>query len=75
MPKVFLNDLDRSNHRLAVWIRGQGVSASKLAHEHGISQPAMSRKIRLESFDFKDFVFFAKKFHMDKETFDYIIGD
>lgn len=75
MPKVFLNDLDRSNHRLAVWIRGQGVSASKLAKEHGISQPAMSRKIRLESFGFKDFVFFAKKFQMDKETFDYIIGD
>lgn len=74
MPKVFLNDLDRSSHRLAVWIRGQGVSASKLANEHGISQPAMSRKIRLETFDFKDFVFFAKKFQMDKETFDYIIG-
>ena len=74
MPRVFLNELDRSNHKLAVWVRGQGVSDSKLANEHGISQQAMSRKLRLETFDFKDFVFFAKKFQMDKETFDYIIG-
>lgn len=75
MPRVFLNDLDRSCHRLAIWVRGQGVSDTKLADEHGISQQAMSRKLRLEQFDFKDFAFFAKKFHMDKETFDYIIGN
>ena len=75
MPKVFLNDLDRSCHRFAVWVRGQGVSDTKLANEYGISQSAMSRKFRVEQFDIKDFVFFAKKFHMDKETFDYIIGN
>lgn len=75
MPKVFLNDLDRSCHRFAVWVRGQGVSDTKLAEEHGISQQAMSRKFREEQFSFKDFAFFAKKFQMDKETFDYIIGN
>lgn len=75
MPKVFLNDLDRSCHRLSVWVRGQGVSDSVLADEYGISQSAMSKKLREESFNFKDFAFFAKKFEMDKGTFDYIIGD
>ena len=74
MPRVFLNDEDRSSHRFAVWVRGQGVSDTKLAEEHGISQSAMSKKLREESFNFKDFVFFAKKFGMDKGTFDYIIG-
>ena len=34
MPKVFLNDLDRACHRFAVWVRGQGVSDTKLAAEH-----------------------------------------
>jgi hypothetical protein len=78
MPKAFLNDRDRACHRLATWIQGEkklkNTNDTELANEHGISQSAMSRKLRLESFDFKDFVFFAKKFEMDKDTFDYIIG-
>lgn len=79
MPRAFLNDWDRACHRLATWVQGEKkrkiVTDSELADERGISQSAMSRKLRLESFDFRDFVFFAKKFGMDKGTFDYIIGN
>ncbi len=79
MPRVFLDDQDRACHRFASWIQEKKklckTNDTVLAEEHGISQPAMSRKIRLECFDFKDFVFFAKKFGMDKDTFNYIIGE
>ena len=78
MPKVFISDLDRSCHRLATWIQGEkkihNINDTELGKDHGISQSEMSRKLRLENFDFKDFVFFAKKFEMDKDTFDHIIG-
>lgn len=79
MPKVFLNDEDRACHRFVAWVQGQKklykVNDTELADELGIKQPCMSRKLRLESFSFKDFVFLARKFGMDKSTFDYIIGD
>lgn len=79
MPKVYLNDWDRACHRFASWVQGEkkshNVTDTDLAEERGIKQPCMSRKLRLESFSMTDFVFFAKKFGMDKNTFDYIIGD
>ena len=78
MPKVFLTDEDRASHRFATWVQGekkiQKVNDTDLAEERGISQPAMSRKLRLESFDFKDFVCLARKLGADTETLKYILG-
>lgn len=78
MPKVFLNEQDRACHRLASWVQGEKklrkISDSKLADEHGISQEAMSRKLRLESFDFKDFVFFVQMLGPDDDALHYILG-
>ena len=78
MPKVYLNEKERMCHRLSTWVQGEKkrlkVTDTDLASEHGISQSAMSRKLRVESFDYKDFVFFVQKFKPDDDTLRFIIG-
>lgn len=78
MPKVFLNEKQRMCHRLATWVQGEKkrlkITDTELASEHGISQSAMSRKLREESFSFEDYVFFVQKFQPDNDTLRYIIG-
>lgn len=78
MPRVFLNEEDRACHRLASWVKGEKdlrkMNDTELGKDYGISQEAMSRKLRVESFDFKDFVYFVRKFGADDETLHYILG-
>lgn len=78
MAKVFLNYEDQASHRFATWVKGekklQKVNDTDLADERGISQSAMSRKLRLESFDFKDFVCLARKLGADTDALKYILG-
>ena len=78
MPKVYLSESDRMCHRLATWVEGEKkirkLTDTDLAKDHGISQSAMSRKLRVESFDYKDFVFFVQKFKPDTDTLRYIVG-
>lgn len=78
MPKVFLNERQQMCHRLATWIQGEKkrlkITDTELGNEHGISQSAMSRKLREESFSFEDYVFFVQKFQPDNDTLRYIIG-
>lgn len=78
MARVFLNYEDQASHRFATWVQGekklQKVTDTDLADERGISQSAMSRKLRLEIFDFKDFVCLARKLGVDAETLKYILG-
>lgn len=78
MPRVYLNESQKLCHRLADWIQGQKrllkLTDTDLAKEHGISQSAMSRKLREERFSFEDYVFFVQKFQPDNDTLRYIIG-
>lgn len=78
MPRVYLNDRQRLCHRLATWVQGEkkqlGLNDVDLGNEYGISGSAMSRKLRLESFDYKDFVFFVQKFKPDQDTLLFIVG-
>lgn len=78
MPKVFLNDQQRACHRFATWIKGEkklkNMTDTELAKQHGISQSAMSKKLREESFSFDDFVFFVRTFGMNEQDFRYIVG-
>lgn len=78
MPRVFLNELDRSSHRLAAYVQAEKkqrkITDTDMAEEHGISQPAMSRKLRIESFSFDDFVYFVQKFKPDEDTLRFILG-
>ena len=78
MPKVFLSEEDRACQRLAAWAQGEKdirkLTDADLGKEHGITQEAMSRKLRLKRFSFKDFVFFVQMFGADYETLRYILG-
>lgn len=78
MPRAYLNERQKSCHRLADWVQGEKrllkLTDTDLAKEHGISQSAMSRKLREESFSFEDYVFFAQRFQPDNDTLRYIIG-
>lgn len=78
MAKVFLSEEERVCHRFATWVRGekklQKVNDSDLAEERGISQPAMSRKLRLETFDLKDFACLVRALGADADTLKYILG-
>ena len=78
MAKVFLSNEDRACHRFATWVQGekklQKVNDTDLAEERGISQPAMSRKLRLESFDLKDFACITRMLGADADTLMYILG-
>ena len=78
MPKTFLNERQRCCHRLATWVQGEkkrlGINDTELAEEHGITQSAMSRKLRIEQFSFLDYLFFVQKFKPDSDTLRYING-
>lgn len=78
MPRVYLSEQDRICHRMVTWVRGeksnQEITDEDLAEEYGISRSAWSRKFRLESLSFKDFVFLVQKFNPDDETLRYITG-
>ena len=78
MPRVYLDEWDRCCHRLAAYVQGEKkrtkVTDTEMADEHGISQPAMSRKLRVESFDFRDFLYFIHKFPPDGDTLRFILG-
>ena len=78
MPKVYLSEQDRICHRMVSWAQGEkkrcGITDEKLADKHGISRSAWSRKFRIESMDFKDFVFLVQTFKPDDETLRFIVG-
>ena len=78
MPRVYLNERQKLCHRLATWVQGEkkrlNLSDTDLAEEYGISQQAMSRKLRLEQFSFSDYLFFVQKFQPDNATLLYIVG-
>lgn len=69
MPKVYLTHYDKMNARLAAWVYGQvkvqNTSISKLAKERGISQQAMSAKLRSQRFNYEDFLCFVGFFKPD----------
>lgn len=78
MPKVYLTEKDRICHRLACWIYGQmkvrRLTLASVAKKMDISHQALSRKLRAESFNYTDFVFFVKEFEPSDRELREIIG-
>ena len=78
MPKVYLTESDRACARLAKWVYGElrvrKLSQRAVANKMHISHQALSQKLRNESFDYKDFVFFVKEFKPDEKELHQIIG-
>ena len=78
MAKIYLTEKQRLCSRLARWVYGEmkvrRLSQAQVAKKMGISHQALSQKLRRESFDYTDFVFFVKEFQpTNKELLD-IIG-
>lgn len=71
MPKVYLSENERVSARIAAWVYGQlkinGMSQKDLAAECGISQPAISKKLKTHSFDVTDFACFVRVFEPEQE--------
>ena len=78
MPKVYLTDRERLCHKLASWIYGEmkvrRLTLASVASEMNISHQALSKKLRAESFNYADFVFFVKKFEPSDRELREIIG-
>lgn len=78
MPKVYLTEKQRIRHRLACWIYGQmkvrRLTLASVAKKMDISHQALSRKLRAESFNYTDFVFFVKEFEPSDRELREIIG-
>lgn len=78
MPKVYLSENERLNARIAAWVYGQlklnNMSQRDLAAECGISQPAVSKKLKTHSFDVTDFACYVRIFKPDNEEVMRLLG-
>ena len=78
MPKVYLTEKDRLCGRLARWVYGEmkvrKITQRYIAEKMNISHQALSQKLRKESFDYTDFVFFVKEFQPTDKELREIIG-
>lgn len=80
MPKVYITNNEKRNARLAAWVYGQmkinKVPQRVLAEVRGVSQQAMSDKLRFHRFDFEDFACFVELFKpSDAEIKRLIMGE
>ena len=78
MPRIYLTEQDKLNNRMAAWIYGQlkvqNISQAMLAKERGISQQAISRKLRQKRFDFEDLCCFVRLFEPDADELKQLLG-
>lgn len=78
MPKVYLTEKERLCSRLARWVYGelrvQGMSQQELAEHLGISQQALSAKLKRASFSYSDFVTIVKTLKPSNQDLLHIIG-
>jgi len=77
MPKVYLNERDRLCSKLSRYVYGEmrirRITQKEMAEKMNITQQSLSRKLKRESFDFSDFLFFVKEFEpSQKELLDLV---
>ena len=78
MPRVYLNQQEKLNHRLARWVYGElktrKMSQLALAKEMQISQQALSMKLRIERFTFEDLCTFIRVFKPETDDLERLLG-
>lgn len=77
MPKVYLSEKDRLCSKLSRYVYGEmrirRITQKEMAEKMNITQQSLSRKLKEESFDFSDFLFFVKEFEpSQKELLDLV---
>lgn len=78
MPKVYLNEKDRLCNRLSTWIYGQLKANNQpqkvLADKMDVTQQALSYKLRVNSFSYRDFLAVVDTFKPDTDELEWILG-
>lgn len=78
MPRVYLSEKDRLSARLSSWVYGElkvkGIPQRKLADAMGVSQQALSRKLKSRSFSFADFLAIVKVLEPDDKDLSRLLG-
>ena len=71
MPKVYLNEQDKLNNRLASWVYGElkthRMTQQDLANERGITRQAIGKKLKNQRFDYEDVCCFVRLFNPDTQ--------
>lgn len=78
MPKAYITKNQMLCEHLAAWVYGQmkvqHVTQRELAEKRGISQQAISAKLRNRAFDFEDFLVFVAIFQPESEELNRLVG-
>lgn len=78
MPKVYVSENERLSARLASWVYGElkikGLSHRAMAKEMGISQQALSQKLKSQSFSYTDFITFIRVLDPDDKEIHRLLG-
>lgn len=78
MPRVYLSDNDRLTERLVSWTYGEmkcrKISQKTMASEMGISQAALSQKLKNRSISFADFLTIVRMLEPDAKELDRLLG-
>lgn len=78
MAKVYLSERERICAKLASWVYGQmrvcKVTQAELAERLGISQQAVSRKLKTCQFTYDDFLTFVKMFNPSQNDLLWLIS-
>ena len=78
MPKVYLNQKDRLNDRLASWVFGQlklkRITQKQLAEQLEITQQGLSYKLKVRQFTFSDFITLVDVFEPDASEVAWLVG-
>lgn len=78
MPRVHLNENDRLSDRLVSWTYGEmkcrKISQRTMADEMGITQAALSQKLKNRSITFKDFLVIVRMLEPDAKELDRLLG-
>ena len=78
MPRVYLSEKDRTNNRIAKWVYGEmdvrEMKQSELAKELGVTQQAVSQKLKNKHFYVTDLTEFIRIFEPDIDEIKYLLG-
>ena len=78
MPKCFLSEQDRVNNRISAWVYGElkvrRMTQEQLAKELGVTQQAVSSKLKLAHFLVSDLTEFIRIFEPDTAQVKHLLG-
>ena len=79
MPKIYLTEQEKLNNELSAWLIGtmkiRGIKQEEAAKALGITQQALSLKLRSKSFKYEDLVCLFGILQPDAQTIANLMGE